>query len=289
MHGHDTGNTFVNPHADGPSGDPSVQWTFERDIFPSGTLQYHQPLIVDGTVYTYQFNRPEQDYTPVEDGNVKLIAIDAETGDSETVFTVDELGEGETIVNDIVIHDRSVYFAAPRVVQAHDIETGERRWSVSLLEIGISLPTGMRIVDDMLVVADNQIRWFTDTGEPTPDLCAVDTETGESLWSHTSNAEPSNHPQLSVIADGLIQYPNAAPLRDLSSGEELATLPARRSPSLHTGSSMARFDGTRNGNWCLTPGRPARNGGSTPPKGIHPATNRSASSGDRSSLAIPSS
>jgi len=237
MHGHDTGNTFVNPHADGPSEDPSVQWTFERDIFPNGTLRYHQPLIVDGTVYTYRFNRPERDHIPVEDGNLEFIAIDAETGDSETVFTVDELGEGETTVNDIVIHNGSVYFAAPRVVQAHDIETGERRWSVSFVEPSISLPTGIRIVDNMLVVADNVHTFNLSTGDPTPtpDLCAVDTETGESLWSRTSDAEPNNQPQLSVIADRFVQYPDAAPLRDLSSGEELAALPGRRSPSLHDG------------------------------------------------------
>jgi hypothetical protein len=71
MHGHDTGNSFVNPQVNGPSGDPSVQWTFDRDIFPTGSLSQHQPLIVDETVYTCQFNIPDMDHGPVKPGRLR--------------------------------------------------------------------------------------------------------------------------------------------------------------------------------------------------------------------------
>ena len=238
---------------------------------------YHQPLIVDGTVYTYRVNEPGRDHTPVEDGKLEFIAIDAETGDPETVFVTDDVGPdadetGDTtdsdiefdidldidsddivfedttesvMINDIIIHNGSVYFGTSNRIHAHDVETGEQHWSTTP-EPGM-MPTGMRVVDDVLVVADNANLRHARTGEQTPDLCAIDIETGESLWSRTSAAEASNSPQLPVIADGLVQHPDTAPVRDLRSGEELATLPARETPSLHDGElyGMIRRDGKR--------------------------------------------
>lgn len=254
MYGHDTGNSFVNPHADGPSGDPSVQWTFEQDVFPTGSLMHHQPLIVDGTVYTCQFNDPNQNLTPVEDGNIVLFGIDAETGESETVFTTDgiweEAGDRSGIVTDIVIYDGTVYLAGLGAVQAHDIDTGDELWTIPLDEPSIARPTGMRAVDDILIVADHQYSIDADTGEPTPRLCAIDLDTGEPLWTGPGQGRGDDNtaPFAPIVADGLVHHYNSEPVRDLRSGEKLATLPARKRPSLHDGNLyglMSREDTSR--------------------------------------------
>ncbi|ERG87871.1 MAG: hypothetical protein J07HX5_00012 [halophilic archaeon J07HX5] len=235
MHGHDTGNSFINPHADGPSGSPSVQWTFERDIFPTGSLIHHQPLIVDGTVYTYQFNVSARDHTPVKNGNIALIRIDAKTGESETVFTTNGIREKSGTVTGIVISDGIVYLAGLGAVQAHDLDTGNELWTIRLNNSSIGVPTGMRIADDVLVVTDHQHSIDPDTREPTPRLCAVDLDTGDPLWTAPGRGRENDSviPSFPLVADGLVHHPDKPPIRDLRSGEKLATLPAQEWPSLH--------------------------------------------------------
>jgi len=215
MHGHDIGNSFINPHAPGPSNNPIVQWTFERNRFAA---QVHHPLIVDGTVYTWVQNVPNNDYLPVEDGSFAVVGIDAETGDTETKFTLDEPGTRP------VIHDETIYLGSAERVRAYDLHTGEEYWESELTQI--FAPSALQLVDDTLVVTDTLV---TDDGEEfTPEQCAIDTTTGEVLWESPGDNKGWLNTRLPVIADGYVQHPNTTSMRALDTGQEEGIFPPPR-------------------------------------------------------------
>ena len=217
MYGHDTGNSFVNPHAPGPSDDPTVKWIFERNL-GGGT---HHPLIVDRTVYTWVDvqDSPERDRLSVEDGSFAVVGIDAETGDTETKFTFTH-----DLIGRPIIHDGNMYLGSVERVRAYDLHTGERHWESEFAPI--VAPSALRLVDDILVVTDHML---TDDGEEVnPQQCAIDATTGEILWEALGDKEQYGISRLPTIADGQVQHPNTKPIRRLSTGKENAVFPPPR-------------------------------------------------------------
>ncbi|WP_049926097.1 outer membrane protein assembly factor BamB family protein [Halopiger goleimassiliensis] len=210
--GHDTGNTFTNPHAEGPSDDPSVQWTLERTASPIvDWYQHHQPLIVDGTVYA-TVEEPADDE---HNGPRSVVTIDAETGETESLFSTDErIRWRPTIVDD------TLYVSVGRTIRAYDLPGGTEQWRSESRSFWTS---AIRVVDDVVLATNNTI-WGEPDGQYWPQIRALDVETGDERWDG-ERAYGGTRPLLPVIADGTVLHHGASPLRDLESGESLASVP----------------------------------------------------------------
>ncbi|WP_254863594.1 PQQ-binding-like beta-propeller repeat protein [Halovivax gelatinilyticus] len=215
MLGYDPGNSFVNPHADGPSDDPSVQWTFERNFLSMGASRFHHPLIVDGTVYTTQvierLNRDQR-------GHWKFIAIDAATGEAETVFEANSSIWRPTIANGIV------YAAIGREVHAYDLETGCVCWKSEEI---LGAPSAIRRVGDVVVATDSAFRRKLETWEPVPQLHVLHAETGDKLWEAQGDNNGWDIPRMPIIDNEVVNFPNTKRRLDPPTGEELEPLPVR--------------------------------------------------------------
>lgn len=150
--GHDTGNTFSNPHADGPDSDPTARWTYECGGDPLNSRMVYTPAIVDGTVYVPLLQ---------DGGKGALIAIDAETGESEPVVETESYLWRPTIVDGIAY----VLFG-DSTVGAFDLESGQRLW-----RSGVARSIGsLRRVGDTIIGTKGDI------------LVGIDAETGDIRW-----------------------------------------------------------------------------------------------------------
>jgi hypothetical protein len=207
MMGHDTGNSFVNPHAEGPSDDPDIQWVFERSTSLSpGTLDQH-PLIIDGDVYIHK------NYS-------QFVRIDGETGESETFIEFDRNAGIHPVIQDGI-----VYSGTETGIQANKLESGEQLWHTELPDAPVVV-SAIRIVNDTVIATDHKVTYSGDPDtnqEPTkvPEQFAYDAATGELLWSSPGDNTEFTQPRLPLIADGAVQHPGTNSLRDLQSGERI--------------------------------------------------------------------
>ena len=231
MLGHDTGNTFHNPHAEGPSDDPTVRWTVggSTDTSFSGYV-HHQPLIVDGTVYT----TIEQAGT--DDERWAFVAVDSDIGETDPIFETDDPLWRPTII------DNTVYLAVGAAVAAYDLTDGTERWRTDPLR---GEPSSIRRVDDVVVALIGTQLYDVSNGtlEPFPQLFVFDAETGETLWEGPGDGSDADQPRLPIVADGGVLYPNTNSFRDLRTGEVLATLPSTHYPVLRDGEYYGSEDG----------------------------------------------
>jgi len=222
MLGHDTGNTFTNPHANGPSDDPSVQWVIDDDIFPLiDGYRHHHPLIVDGTIYT-----TVQIETSREGGDSerwKFVAANPATKETETIFTVDERLWRPTIVDGIV------YIGVGFTVRAYDLQSGEERWrseppTDADPEPALFKTSAIRYIDSVVIVTDN-VNLQAPDGGPAPQHYGFDAETGEMLWKAVADGESPHGPRLPILTQGLSLYPKTTTMRDIESGQEKVEVP----------------------------------------------------------------
>jgi len=217
MLGHDTGNTFTNPHAEGPSDDPSVQWVIEDDIAPTiDGYRHHHPLIVDGTVYTAVQTESAREGTDSERWD--FVAADADTGETETVFSVEGRLWKPTIV------DGTVYVGVGRTVRAYDLQSGEERWhseppTEAHPEPALFNTSAIRYIDGVIIVTDN-VNLQTPDGDPAPQHYGFDGETGEMLWKAVGDGDSPHGPRLPILAEGLSLYPETTTMRDIKTGQE---------------------------------------------------------------------
>ena len=242
MVGHDLGNTSCNPHAEGPSDDPSIQWVLETSLYPSiNNYTFHHPLIVDDTVYTTIPFQRIRDNEEIE--RWKFVAADAATGETETVFTVDDWLRKPTIV------DGTVYVAVGWTVRAYDLASGEERWRTDPspdAEPNLYNISTIRYVDGVVIVTDNN-RLNDSDGNPVPQHYGFDGDTGNMLWKAVGDGKEADGPQIPLIVDGLSLYPRTPTLRDIETGAERVTLPKRlRSPSIHDGELYGVDEGEEN-------------------------------------------
>jgi len=212
MLGHDTGNTFTNPHASGPSDDPSIRWALEGET--AGVIDdyiHYHPLIVDGTVYTSIETEATRDSR--DRSHWKFLAIDAQTGETSTLFTADGRIWRPTIVNG------TVYVAVGRTVRAYDLDTGDQIWQQELPD----RPSAIRCADGVVVVTRkaSSLHILTET----PHIWGYGAESGELLWKQEMR-NVAQMPRLPIVADGAVRSPDEPVARTLESGEPLTALPA---------------------------------------------------------------
>jgi outer membrane protein assembly factor BamB len=245
MLGHDLGNTFTNPHASGPSDDPSVRWSIERDLAPAinGNI-IHDPLIVDGTVYTTFQTESTQGPNGTEQWD--FIAIDADTGEMETIFSVEGRLQKPTIV------DGTVYVGVGYTVRAYDLQSGEERWrseppTETDREPALLNTSAIRYIDGVVIATDN-INLQNSEGDPLPQHYGFDSETGEMLWKAVGDGDSPNNARLPLVVDGVSLYPKTDTMRDIKTGEERVALMENLDfPALHDGElyGLAERDGER--------------------------------------------
>ena len=180
MHGHDTANTSRNRSVDGPSDEPYVRWTFDPNI-PTLFAREHHPVIVDGTVYTRRAVNTETG--AFEDMSFELVAIDAETGDVETIVGADRL------ISRPCVTEGTIYVAvgsdSKTAIHAYDRKTMTRRWET---EGALYDPFTIRRVDDIVLATDADPRYGVnedlelDPEQGSSELFAFDVETGALHW-----------------------------------------------------------------------------------------------------------
>lgn len=183
MHGHDTANSFRNPHAEGPSNNPSIQWTFDP---ATSVLAYH-PTIVDGTVYACGAVTPTEESS--EDQTYQLVAIDGETGEADTIVT-----HQDVIARPCVV-ESTVYVAIDGRVHAYDRVTGAKQWQTD--DKLLFDPYTIRQVGDSLLATDGESWYFLNKEGATPQLYAINPDTGDVRWT-----APGTGPNLR-LASGL--------------------------------------------------------------------------------------
>lgn len=193
MTGHDTGNTFSNPHADGPDSDPTVRWTFDAGGQPLDHHRYYTPLIVDGTVYCPAAR---------DDEKGSLVAIDAETGDFETVIETGPYLWKPTIVGG------TVYAMLGPAVAAFDLESGDQLWQSD----PIGWVASLRYVDGTLVGSKGDV------------IAGVDATSGNILWRETADMMGSGA-LFPVRADQTVCNFGAEYLRSATTGIVRSALP----------------------------------------------------------------
>ncbi|WP_247730193.1 PQQ-binding-like beta-propeller repeat protein [Halovivax limisalsi] len=217
--GHDTGSTFHNPHADGPSDDPQVRWTVQGINDPLAGFNHH-PLIVDGTVYVIQerdgATSSSGSSDPEKNRGAQFVAVDAETGESETVFELDGRITRPTIVDDIV------YAAVGGGVVAYDLQEERFRWRTDDVLV---YPSSIRVVGDVLVALDQEQMYSYPEWEPLPQLFVLDAADGTILWEAAGDGGGGSQPRLPIIADGCTFYPDTPLVRSVDEMTPAAMLP----------------------------------------------------------------
>jgi hypothetical protein len=211
--GHDTGNTFHNPHAEGPSDDPEIRWRFDGSGSTAfSNYRVHSPLIVDGTVYTTVEKAETSDSHQNE--HRAFVAIDADTGEHRTVFGAQDRIWRPTIV------DGTVYAVVGRQVRAYDLDSGTERWRSDPI---LWKPSSIQIVEETIIVTENAYHF--EDGELVPQLHAFDATTGEHRWQAVRERLGADEPKFPIIADNCVVYPGRTDVRNISSGETLVDLP----------------------------------------------------------------
>ena len=211
--GHDTGNSFHNPHAEGPSDDPEIRWRFGGSGSTAfSNYRVHSPLIVDGTVYTTVELAETSDSH--SDEHRAFVAIDGETGEHRTVFDARDRIWRPTIV------DGTVYAVVGRQVRAYDLDSGTERWRSDPI---LWKPSSIQIVEETIIVTENAYHF--EDGELVPQLHAFDATTGEHRWQAVRERLGADEPKFPIIADNCVVYPGRTDGRNISSGETLVDLP----------------------------------------------------------------
>jgi len=215
MLGHDTGNTFTNPHASGPSDDPEIRWTFERNT--GGLLTDYQtfhPLIVDGTVYISAPDTQSGDVSNADQWTWEFLAIDAETGDSTPIFQTDDRISHPTIIDGIL------YASVGSTIRAYDLETGNERWRQNF-GFGVS---AIRKVHDVVIITRSCLG--VALLDKIPHVMAIDASSGEVLWQQ-KRKDVFCGPRLPIVYGDAVYIQDSAAIRNLKTGEIRGRLSAR--------------------------------------------------------------
>ena len=192
--GHDAGLTFHNPHADGPDSDPTVRWTYDSGGSYWDHQRYLHPLIVDGTVYTGIVR---------EDKKGGLVAIDADTGDAETIIETEAYLWKPTVI------DETLYAVLGGSIGAFDLAEGTQLWQTAPL---FEWPSPPLCVNGTVV---------TGRGE---EVFGFDAATGDQKWN-TGQSDVYSHNGRPIVTDGIVLQSQMQSLLDLNTGEPRATLP----------------------------------------------------------------
>jgi outer membrane protein assembly factor BamB len=230
MFGHDTGNTFRNPHAEGPSDDPSIQWTLDGvGDHMAVDFQYYHPLIVDGTIY---ITREHESTRNLEDSQRDaFMAVDPDTGETETLFTVDG-AMGRQMIADGTVYV-GVTTQENTTIRAYDLPTGTEQWRQS--DPDLQFPSTIRRTEDVVLVTHREVL-PAGVENTSNQQFAFDATTGELLWKSKGATAQIENVLPSIIVDGMAVYPYTKEVRDLQSGEQRAQLPDKLlTPSLVDG------------------------------------------------------
>lgn len=171
---YDRRNTGHNPHADGPSQDPQLKWSYE-----TGNDVWGSPVVADGTVYIGSYDH-------------HLYAISTETGEK-----IWEFQSADRIDGTPAVVDETVYFGSfDRSVYALDVSTGEKRWEHPTDGIIRSSPT---VVDGTLFIGTHcyyaECNTYTQGSSSTVAyVYALDTETGNRVWRYETDDEILSSP-----------------------------------------------------------------------------------------------
>lgn len=217
MAGHDARNTFLNRHAEGPSENPSIRWTFS-DSAPHtlGDYRNHCPLIVDGTVYTtVELSETVDD---VEKTRSAVVAIDAETGESEQLFTVD--GRAWRLA----IADGRLYVVVNAEVLAYDLAQQQVTWRTDPLLFRAS---ALRPVGDTLIATANGAGGHPVHPDYLPKVFVLDAETGAVRWDGNVPRHANYSVILPVVTNEAIMQPYSDTQWHLETGTPEAELPTR--------------------------------------------------------------
>ncbi|MEF8894625.1 outer membrane protein assembly factor BamB family protein [Halodesulfurarchaeum sp.] len=192
--GHDAGHTYHNPYASGPDNDPTVRWTYDSGGSYWDQQRYLYPLIVDGTVYTGIVR---------EDHKGGFVAIDADTGDAETIIETEAYLWKPTVI------DETVYAVLDGSIGAFDLSEGTQLWQTEPL---FSWPSPPLCVNGTVVSGRS--------GE----VFGFDAATGEQKWN-TGQSGLNSYNGRPIITDGLVLQSGMGSLLDLNTGEHRTTLP----------------------------------------------------------------
>lgn len=166
---YDQRNTGHNPHADGPSQEPQLEWFYE-----TGDDVWGSPVVADGTVYVGSYDH-------------HLYAISTETGEKIWGFRADDRIDGTPAVV-----DDTVYFGSfDRSVYALDARTGEKRWEQPTDGLVRSSPT---VVDGTLFIGTHcyyaECNTYSQGSLSTVGyVYALDTKTGKMIWRYETDDE----------------------------------------------------------------------------------------------------
>jgi len=226
---HDTGNTFRNPHAEGPTSDPAVKWSFNTGF---SFDFFHQPSIIDGTVYTRERIPKQSETVDSPDDDVELqsalVAINAETGEANRKFKVDGFMRRPTVVEDTVYMGVGL---AERYdsVRAYDLHSGELHWkNDEVPRVGGTLaiyPVG----DNIVVTSTKPARNPANPTEWSPEMVAFDAATGERLWKYNSPDPGDTRIRAAfgfpTVTETVAHFPETEVPRRLDTGEPAGRFP----------------------------------------------------------------
>lgn len=208
--GYDSANTGYDPDATGPTGDASVVWQFDAGSPTANT----SPVVGTDAVYTGSSGTG---------GN--LWALDVESGEQRWEFeTKGWVNHAPALAGD------AVYVGTDgQAFHAVDARTGEERWTTALeRDLHDSSPT---VADGTVYVGtagDSPATASENDGEGVDRsgaLFALDSETGERLWSFEVADWISTAP---AVVDGLVYFgDDAGTVRalDAETGEERWSFP----------------------------------------------------------------
>ena len=221
-YGHDTANSFRNPRAVGPSDSPTVEWTFDPGVSTLAARAHH-PTIVDGTVYTRRAVEPSDG--PTDESRYQIVAIEGETGDVEPLI------DSERPLARPVVTEDTIYAAigSDRAsIHAFDRDTGTERWRTDQL---LYEPFTIRPVEDVVIATDASPAWGVSDGEPdadegSPELFAIDSETGAVQWDARGIGPNINDDYgQALTTDAVSVFEGTATVRRLDDGEIAGVLP----------------------------------------------------------------
>lgn len=163
-----------NPHADGPSRNPQLNWSYETDDAVWGS-----PAVSNGTVYVGSYDH-------------NLYAISTETGEEIWKFQASDPIDGTPAVI-----DDTVYFGSfDKNIYALDARTGEKRWEYPTGGLIRSSPT---VVDGTLFIGSHcyyaECRSYVEESLASAGyVYALDAQTGNRIWRCETDDEILSSP-----------------------------------------------------------------------------------------------